>query len=616
MCGIAGFATTSHVVLPQDQAVLKSMLESIKHRGPDDTDWFFDAHVALGHNRLSIIDLSPRGRQPMGNEDGRIKVVFNGEIDNFKELRAQLTQVGHQFTSLTDTEVLVHGYEQWGIQGLLERIEGMFAFALWDANSGKLFLIRDHFGIKPLYYAKHNDRLIFGSELKALLAHDNNAPRIDQAGLLFSLQHIGVPAPHTVYEGCRQLEPGTYLSFDTGSGDVQIQQYWCWRIDPQIDDPADAQRLLWETICHSVEKHLIADVPIGVFLSGGLDSSLVAAACAEVGHKPTCVTIAIDDPKHDESPYAAALCQHYGLPHWVEQMDAAAARPFDRRLADMFDEPFASSAALSAAYVTQVAAQRFKVMLSGDGGDELFGGYRWYRTWVNWYGVEGRYTPRWRRPMNALRALLGRRHMPADPIDGYAHLMGAYSRAQMKGLFNFDLLQRHPEAADAGSAYRRIDNPTLGGFDRLQSLDMQLFLPTVGLQKMDRTSMTVSLEVRVPLLDKSLANLAGHISAKVRNPDAIMKGLLKSLARDKLPEKLLNKRKQGFSTPIRRWIQSSSILEEIAQDMAAGQWWRSVFASNALQTASRLKGRSLWRFWHTWTWVRKHAHRESVPVVQ
>lgn len=614
MCGIVGFATTSRLALPQDQAVLERMLASVRHRGPDDEGRLLDSRIALGHDRLSIIDLSEHGRQPMGNENSRIQVVFNGEIYNFAELRSQLVAAGHRFSSRTDTEVLVHGYEQWGMGGLLDRLEGMFAFALWDAYEGRLYLVRDPFGIKPLYYAKRDSRLLFGSELKALLAYDGHLPRIDHAGLMLSFQHIGVPAPHTVYEGYCQLEPGTWLSFDTRSGDIVQHCYWSWRIEPQIADPAEAKQLLWEAICRSVEKHMIADVPVGVFLSGGLDSSLVAAACAEAGHKPTCLTIAIDDPEHDESPYAAALCRHYGLPHWVETMDAVAARRFDSRLAKIFDEPFASSAALSAAYVSQIAAQRFKVMLSGDGGDELFGGYRWYGTWISWYGAAGRHLARWRHPLNTLRRLLQLRCMPVDALDGYAQLMGAYPPAQMQGLFNVDLLRRHPEAADAGAAYRRIDDPKLQAFDRLQALDVKLFLPTVCLQKMDRTSMACSLEVRVPFLDKSIADLAGRICMTVRNPGGRIKGLLKSVARDKLPEKLLSKPKQGFSTPIRRWVRSSDLLEEIARDMNGTDWWRSVFAADALQTASQLKGRSLWRFWHTWRWVRDHVHQGSASL--
>ncbi len=294
-------------------------------------------------------------------------------------------------------------------------------------------------------------------------------------------------------------------------------------------------------------------------------------------------------------------------------MDADAARSFDSRLATMFDEPFASSAALSAAYIAQLATQRYKVMLSGDGGDELFGGYTWYRSWIDWYGEAGASMSPWRRPGNTLRTLLGRPHMPDDAIDGYADLMGAYTSEQMMGLFSADLVNRHSEAASAGAVYRQLDNPGLRGFDRLQSLDVQLFLPTVCLRKMDRTSMAFSLEVRVPLLDKALASLAGRISVEVRNPKGVMKGLLKTLASTKLPEKVLRKSKQGFSTPIRRWFQSSSMLEEITQDMTAGEWWHGIFSPSAVQTASRLKGRSLWRFWHTWRWV-KHVRTSHLSV--
>ncbi len=608
MCGIAGFVTTSPLDVLQRKALLEKMLESQHHRGPDDRGDFFDTDITLGHNRLSIIDLSPRGRQPMGNEDGRIQVVFNGEIYNFETLRAELIAAGHLFASSTDTEVLIHGYEQWGLPGLLDRIEGMFAFALWDANQRKLYLVRDHFGIKPVYYVERGNELVFASELKALIAYDDAAPPIDCAGLLLSFQHIGVPAPKTIYEGYRQLEPGKWLCFNAQTGGINTHRYWSWRIQAEIDDTNQAAQLLWETICGSVQKHLIADVPVGVFLSGGLDSSLVAAACAELGEKPTCLTIAMADPRYDESPNAAAVCKHFGLPHWIEPMNADAGRPFDARLAEMFDEPFASSAALSAAYISQLAAKRFKVMLSGDGGDELFGGYRWYRAWVDSYGEHGQRLSVWRRPNNALRTLFGQRTVPVDPLAGYAQLVSGYTPARTAGLFNGSLLHQYPGAASARSLYAQIDDPALRGFDRLQSLDMQLFLPAVCLRKMDRTSMAQSLEVRVPLLDKVVASLAGRIDIDVRNPSSTMKGLLKRLAQEKLPEKILRSRKKGFSTPIRRWFSSSSMLQDIANDIATEDWWCDIFRPDVMRTASKLKGRSLWRFWHTWRWVKQHTH--------
>lgn len=610
MCGIAGFVTASRHHQAEAGKRLEGMLDTLQHRGPDDRGKYIDAHAALGHDRLAIIDLSACGHQPMCNEDGSIQVIFNGEIYNFRELRTRLVAAGHSFTSQTDTEVLVHGYEAWGLTGLLERIEGMFAFAIWDANKQQLFLARDQFGIKPLYYLQRETTLAFASEPKALAAWDDRATEIDNAGLLMSFQHIGIPDPYTIYAGYRQLEPGMWLAFGVADTELQFQRYWSWNAEPEIGNAREAAGLLWDSICESVEKQLIADVPVGIFLSGGLDSSLLVAACAELGRDITALTIALPDSSQDESPYAAAVCKHFGVDHWVETMDAAAALPFDARLATMFDEPFASSAALSAAYISELASRRFKVMLSGEGGDELFGGYRWYRSWIKWYGNTGQQVPLWQRPRNAIRALTGRSYRPADPMEGYAGLMGGFSKRQMRGLFNAELLSAYPVAADAGAFYDSIDNPSLQGFDRLQSLDMQLFLPAVCLRKMDRTSMASSLEVRVPLLDLAVARVATRIDAQVRNPNYEMKALIKQLARDKLPAAVVNKKKKGFSTPVRHWFSPDNIIKEIQADMAQGTWWKSVFSANADQAVRQLRGRALWRFWHTWRWLKNHGGDE------
>jgi asparagine synthase (glutamine-hydrolysing) len=614
MCGLAGFSAVPQLTGPQERAALERMLVALWHRGPDDRGLYLDSHAALAHARLSIIDLSLRGRQPMASEDGRVQVAFNGEIYNFRELQRELRAAGHPFASDTDTEVLVQGYLEWGLQGLLERIEGMFAFALWDAAQAKLFLARDPFGIKPLYYAERRGRLIFGSEMKALIAYDESMPEIDKGGLLQSFHYIGVPAPRTVYKGYRQLEPATWLCFDCRSAKIERRRYWAWKIKPEIGDSAQAAKLAWEAIVRNVEEQLIADVPVGIFLSGGLDSSLIAAACAELGRKPTCLTIALPDTGHDESPYAEAVARHFGLPHWIEPMGMDAARPFDAQLGRMFDEPFASSAALSSAYIAKLAARKFKVMLSGDGGDELFGGYRWYGAWVNWYGVEGKPVPLWRRPGNGLRALLGRPHMPADPISGYARLMRAFTRAELKRLFDSRLLARHRHSARASLRYREIDDPHLKGYDRLQQLDMQIFLPTECLPKVDRTSMAHSLEIRVPLLDRRLAELIGRIDVNTRNPNAERKALLKRIAREKLPAEVVEKRKQGFSTPVRRWFPASMILAEIENDLTSADFWRGIFSPDCLSSAARLKGRPLWRFWHTWRFVKRHVEYRSAAA--
>ena len=607
MCGIAGFTSTERLARDQAAACIGRMVETLRHRGPDASGTWVDTHAALGQARLSIIDLSDAGKQPMGNEDGKLQIVFNGEIYNFPGLRQALVAAGHVFSSHTDTEVLLHGYEEWGLGPLLERIEGMFAFALWDSTAERLSLARDHFGIKPLYYHLDQHGLSFASEPKGLIEGKGQRFAVDPAGFLRSLQHIGVPAPDTVYEGMRELEPATWLTWDAADGALQTGTYWAWAPEPEIDDPEVAERVLWEAVCRSVEKHLIADVPVGVFLSGGLDSSVVAAACAEAGLRPTCVTIGIDDPEYDETSYAAALCAHLGLPHQVERMGRDDARPFDQELHRVFDAPFASSAALSASYLTKITAPSFKVMLSGEGGDELFGGYSWYARWLGFYGAEGKPPSWWRNPRNQLRRLCGRQHFAADPLAGYARLMGAYQPRVLSGLLAPALLAHHSDAADASQDYARVDQPRLLGFDRMQSLDLGIFLPSVCLRKMDRCSMAVSQEVRVPLLDRTIADAVGRIAPSVRNPGDGLKGLFRRMAKGKLPDRVLAKRKQGFSTPIRRWFGKREILAEVEHGMANGDWWRPWFAKRAVETAEGLSGRPLWRFWHAWRWVREQS---------
>lgn len=597
MCGIAGFVSAAPLDPTADRARLQRMVDALEHRGPDGQGLHVEAAAALGHDRLAIIDLSPLGRQPMENEDGSVRIVFNGEIYNHASLRVALEQAGHRFRSRSDTEALLHGYEEWGLEGLLERLEGMFAFAIWDAPRRRLALARDLFGIKPLYFARRGDRFVFASEMKAIAAYDGGPPPIDPDGLLASLHHFGVPAPLTVREGVRQLEPASWLVVDAATGAESSRRYWRWTPRPELEDPVAAETELWETLVQSVERHLVSDVPVGLFLSGGIDSSLVAAACAEAGMKPTCFTLALDDPARDESPLAALLCRHFGLAHEIEPMDEADARPFDARLAAMFDEPFAVSSALTTAAISARASRRFKVMLSGEGGDELFGGYSWYRRWIETYGPEGG-----RRPSNAftraLARIAGRRAPPGDPLAGYADLVSAFRPEALRALFAPAFLAGHAQA-DPAAAYRAVDRPELAGFDRVQALDVELFLPAVCLTKMDRTSMASGLEVRVPFLDRKVAELAARIPAALRNPGYEAKGLLRRVARRRLPPALLEKKKQGFAAPVDRWFPRASLLAEIDRGLRGIDPARIGLHRDVRRGAARLGRRDLWRFAHT-----------------
>jgi asparagine synthase (glutamine-hydrolysing) len=597
MCGIAGFVSSAALDPSADRARLQRMVDALGHRGPDGQGILLDGSAALGHDRLAIIDLSPRGRQPMANEDGSIQIVFNGEIYNHAALREELVRAGHRFRSRSDTEALLHGYEAWGLEGLLERLEGMFAFAIWDAPRRRLALARDLFGIKPLYFARRDGRFVFASEMKAIAAYDGAPAQIDPDGLLASLHHFGVPAPLTVCAGVFQLEPASWLVVDLATGAESSRRYWRWTPRPEIEDPAAAEAELWETLLKSVERHLVSDVPVGLFLSGGIDSSLVAAACAETGMKPTCFTLALDDPARDESPIAALLCRHFGLAHEVEPMDEADARPFDARLGAMFDEPFAVSSALTTAAISARASRRFKVMLSGEGGDELFGGYSWYRRWIETYGLAGERRIRGAFA-RAFARLGGRLAPPADPLEGYADFVSAFRPEALRGLFSPEFLAGCTHA-DPAAAYREVDQPALAGFDRVQALDLEIFLPAVCLTKMDRTSMAFGLEVRVPFLDRKVAELSARIPPALRNPGFEPKGLLRRVARRHLPPALLEKKKQGFAAPVDRWFPRAVLLAEIDHALRGVDPASIGLNRDVRRGAARLGRRDLWRFTHT-----------------
>lgn len=605
MCGIVGFASRDSLDVDSVRRGMESALGALHHRGPDDNGIRLDSHLALGHTRLSIVDLSDSGHQPMSSSDKRVWIVFNGEIYNHADLRNELQMRGYQFSSSSDTEVLVHGYQEWGLDGLLHRINGMFAFALHDINLNKLILVRDHFGIKPLYYRLSDNQLLFASEPKAMLAFYGKKPHLDEAGLALSLQHIGVPDPYSVYQEYRQVLPGCVLTFNFNDASLVENRYWRWTPRAEIYDQEEAEKYLWDAICGSVESQLRADVPVGIFLSGGIDSSLLSAACAETGYKPECFTIALPDSSQDESVYAKAVCKHYGLPHTIEMMSADDAKPYDSRLAAIYDEPFASSAALSACHISQLAAKHFKVILSGEGGDELFGGYRWYSKWLSRYGHDGMGASLSRRIYNNIRSAVGKK---TDIINEYALMLGSFSQKDMRSIFNDTFLRRTGDMMRGGSIYYSYDDASLKGFDRLQNLDINLFLPTVCLRKMDRASMQHSLEVRVPFLDMSVAQVAAKLSIDVRNPHGELKGILRSIARRKLPADVANKKKKGFSTPIGKWYDRVEIIKEIEHESKTFSEWKIIFNPLLVKNIEHYSGRSLWRIWHTWRWVKDSGY--------
>ncbi len=561
MCGIAGY------FLPQsapNPATVKAMCDLIRHRGPDDEGFHVDGGCALGMRRLSIIDLST-GHQPLSNEDRSLWVVFNGEIYNYQELRASLLAQGHRFETNSDTETLVHLYEQYGEAGLA-RLRGMFAFALWDSNRRSLLLVRDRFGKKPLYYAVLPQGIYFASELKCLRAA--GVPlELDSDALRLYLQFNYIPDPLSPFRAIRKLAPGGWLRY-SANGSVAQGRYWTHPIpasqpDPDLT-PEAARRRLVEVFDESVRLRMIADVPLGAFLSGGIDSSSVVASMALQSPAPVkTFSIGFEEASHNELPYARMVAQKYKTEHHeiVLNPDCVSLVP---RLVDFFDEPFGDSSAIPTFLVSQFAVQHVKVALTGDGGDELFAGYD------SMLGLER--IARFDRVPQALRralsVLAGR--LPYSAY-GKNFLRMASRPNPLERYFEFNyspyFLRRrllNPEwmlPSDSAFLHRAFPDALLPGEPDIlvQALYFEAAAKLTGdmLVKVDRMSMANSLEVRSPMLDHELAALAARIPYSWNLGNGRGKRFLTGALGSRLPPEILNLPKKGFGLPLASWFRGS-----------------------------------------------------------
>ena len=569
MCGITGVMDLKGR-REIDRALFSRINESQHHRGPDAGGLHFEPGLALGHRRLSIIDLAT-GQQPLYNEDRSVAVVFNGEIYNYQALIPELSGLGHTFRTRSDTEVIVHAWEQWG-EACVERFRGMFAFGLWDANRQTLFLARDRLGVKPLHYALLPDgQLIFGSELKALTAHPALRRELDPLAIeeYFALGYVA--EPRTIYQAARKLPAAHTLTVRRGAALPEPRAYWDVRFT--LDNPIrerDAQAELVERLQESVRLRLISEVPLGAFLSGGVDSSAVVAMMARASAEPvnTCA-IAFSDPAFDESRYAQQVAERYGTRHFVERVESDDFGLIDV-LARTYDEPYADSSALPTWRVCQLARRHVTVALSGDGGDESFGGYRRYRLHAMEERLRGLLPLSLRRPAFGL---LGRMYPKADwapqvlrakttfqalartSADAYFHSMSLmrddmrarlYSnsfKAQLAGYSAAEVFRGHAARAGTDDAYALV-----------QYLDLKTYLIGDINTKVDRASMAHSLEVREPLMDHPLVEWLASLpsSLKVRGQEG--KVLLKKSMEPYLPHEVLYRPKMGFAVPLARWF--------------------------------------------------------------
>lgn len=590
MCGFAGIWRPSGLTRDGCNTVA-AMTETLSHRGPDGSGFWADGAggIALGHRRLAIIDLSDHGRQPMASASGRYHVAYNGEIYNFEAIRQELRGYGTEFRGGSDTEVLLAAIERWGVDAAVPRLTGMFAFALWDAAERALFLVRDRLGEKPLYYGWQGATLLFASELRALQQFPGWRGDLDRGALALYVRHGYVPSPYSIYAGAHKVRPGTMRIARDGPAGAALEEhsYWSARqiaaqgvatpLDASDDELADAADVL---LRRTVRREMVADVPLGAFLSGGVDSSLIVALMQAQSDRPVrTFTIGFHEPDLDEAGYARAVARHLGTQHeelYLTPADLLATVP---RMAGVYDEPFGDSSQIPTLLVAQIARRQVTVALSGDGGDELFGGYEHYRhtdrLWRRLQRVPLTLRAPISRALGAGAAACAARRIGGDAAHRFwrkAGLIGAGTESEMfRGMMSYcmapgtiALAAREPGTAFAGGDELPPGNTFL---ERMMYLDLVSYLPDDVLVKVDRATMSVGLESRAPFLDHDVAAFAWRVplSAKFRHGQG--KWLLRHLLRRYVPPALVDRPKMGFGVPISAWL--AGPLRQWAGDLLA-----------------------------------------------
>ena len=565
MCGIAGFADLHPAArtLDADQHRVKAMCDVMRHRGPDDDGFYVAPGVALGMRRLSIIDLAT-GHQPIHNEDRTVWVVFNGEIYNYRELRHRLERAGHRFYTSSDTETIVHGYEEWGA-GVFAELRGMFGIAIWDEPARTLLIGRDRAGIKPLYYANTGSRLVFGSEAKCVLADPEVDRQLDPRALDHYLAYLYTPRNQSIFKGVHKLLPGHFLKVQDGN--IATERYW--QLPTEVSFTGSEQEALdglEQTLGDAVRSHMVSDVPLGAFLSGGIDSSVVVALMARASGRPVkTFSIGFDEEAFNELPHAKRVAAHLGTDHHELVVRPDALEILDRVIWH-FDEPFADSSAIPTWYVSEIARRHVTVVLSGDGGDELFGGYDRYlphprvASFDRLAPIVGRKVAGavWRTIPHGARGRNFLRHVARDARGRYLDSMTFYHADERAELLSPDIQQRlgawDAEALFA-APFSRLG--TLPFPAQMMAFDFETYLPEDCLTKVDRMSMAHSIESRVPLLDHRVIEFAASLPASMKIHGDRRKHLLKELAFKLVPRELLDRPKQGFGVPIGHWFRGS-----------------------------------------------------------
>ena len=624
MCGIAGFIGAAPGSDIGD--IAEAMAKSIAYRGPDDQGIWTDGEceTALVHRRLSIIDLSAAGHQPMLSADGRYVISYNGEVYSFQPIAAELAARGHKFRGHSDTEVILESCAVNRIEATLKRMIGMFAIALWDRRDRTLTLMRDRLGIKPLYWAKFGNTFLFGSELKALRAHPGWTPRIDQSAVAAFLRHNYIPAPRTIYEGVYKLEPGTVLTLPW-RGEPKISRFWDARSvardgshNPLEGSDAELTEQLESLLKDAVGRRMIADVPLGAFLSGGVDSSTVVALmqAAKSGTVKS-FSIGFDIEGYNEAPHAAAVARHLQTDHTELTVTSKAALDVIPRLADFYDEPFADSSQIPTYLVSAMTRKHVTVALSGDGGDELFAGYNRYQLTQRFWrslslmpravrkGAAAALTAvrpdRWTQLLSALPSRL-RPPQAGDKVHKAAAVLRLDSADAVyrRLVSHWEPSEIMPQAAEPRSI---LDDATVAKdfpdlLERMQFLDLVTYLPDDILTKVDRASMAVALEARVPLIDHRVVEFAWRLPENVKVRNGTSKWLLRQVLYRHVPPELIERPKMGFGIPLGEWLRGP--LRDWAETLLNEQRLRQAGLLDAGMVrrywADHLDGRRNWQY--------------------
>lgn len=596
MCGIVGLVTKK-----EKENTIKLMSDRIKHRGPDGDGYFIDGDVALGHRRLSIIDLST-GDQPMFNEDGSVVTVFNGEIYNYQELKEELIALGHDFKTKSDTEVLVHGYEEWHTD-LPKHLRGMFAFAIYDKNKNEVFLARDNFGIKPLYFAKMNDTFMFASEIKAFLDVPDFEKIFNESILETYLEFSFVPTNETFFKGVHRLDAGCSLLYK--DGEIKLNKYFKLDFKEENMSFEDAVKNISDVMKDSVEKHLIADVEVGSFLSSGIDSSYIVSLA-----KPDkTYTVGYENKKYDETMYAKDLAEKLGIKNESKIITKEEYLENISKIMYHLDEPTSDPAAISLYFVAKLASKDLKVVLSGEGADEFFGGYNYYREEVDYKFYN--------KLPYCLRHIIGKVASIFPEGRGFNFLVrrgekleNSYigvnrnfsSKMAKKVLKNNYELKAIDVTKDVYNEFKNYSN-----IDKMQAIDINFWLMKDILLKADRMTMASSIEGRVPFIDKEVFKVASHLPFDYKVTKENTKVALRAAAKEVIPTEAYKKKKLGFPVPVREWIKDGSFKEEVEKTLnsdVANKYFNTKIINKMFEEHINGKKDNYRKIWTIYTFIK------------